>query len=245
MKETTLEPMKTNIQVQSTTDYFLFKSIDGNRNLNPLHLNRLKKSMEKNYLISPIMVNENFKIIDGQHRFECCKELGLPVYYISINGYGLNEVHILNQNSKNWNADDYLEGYCKLGYEHYIEYLKFKNKFGFGHNECMLLLRGSDSGHNIKEFYNGNFVIIDYNKAYETATKITLIGKYYEGFKRKSFVRAMNEILNKPQFDFSQFIQKLKVQPTALLDCNDSSQYKLLIEEIYNYRSRDKINLRY
>jgi len=240
------EPMvKKSNQVHTTTDYFLFKPIEGNRNKNLLHINRLKKSISENYLFTIIIVNEKYEIIDGQHRFDVIQELKLPLYYVVCKGYGLNEVHILNANSKTWNADDYLSGYCQLGYDHYIEYARFKDKFGFGHNECMLLLGGSDTGHSIKEFYCGEFRIKDYNKAYEKASKIKMIGKYYNGYKRKSFVRTMNNILDKPQFDFTQFLQKLKIQPNALMDCNDTYQYKLLIEDIYNYRTREKVNLRY
>lgn len=242
----TKEPMvKISNQVHTTTDYFLFKPIDGNRELNLLHFKRLKKSIEENYLFTVIIVNEKKEIIDGQHRFQCCKELGLPINYIVCEGYGLNEVHVLNQNSKTWNADDYLDGYCKLGYPHYIEYAKFKAKFDFGHNECMLLLGGEMGGQHVKEFYNGKFRIKDYNKALEIATKVSMIEPYYDGYKRKTFIRAMNKIFAKSNFDFTQLLQKLKIQPTALQDCTSVEQYILLIEEIYNYRSREKVSLRF
>ena len=46
-------------------------------------------------------------------------------------------------------------------------------------------------------------------------------------------------------FEFTEFLQKIKIQPTALQDCNTVDQYKLLIEEIYNYKRRDKVNLRF
>ena len=82
--------VKYSNQVHKTTDYFLFKPIDGNRNKNLLHINRLKKSISENYLFTVIIVNENYEIIDGQHRFECIKELELPLYYITCKGYGLN-----------------------------------------------------------------------------------------------------------------------------------------------------------
>jgi hypothetical protein len=125
-----LEPMvKHSNQVHTTTDYFLFKPIDGNRNKNLLHINRLKKSMNQNYLFTVIIVNEKYEIIDGQHRFEVIQELQLPLHYIICSGYGLTEVHILNANSKTWNADDYLEGYCKLGYKDYLIFADFKNKY--------------------------------------------------------------------------------------------------------------------
>jgi hypothetical protein len=48
-----------------------------------------------------------------------------------------------NQNSKTWTSDDYLDGYCKLGYKDYLKYKEFKDFYGIGHYECMWLLNGS------------------------------------------------------------------------------------------------------
>ena len=56
------------MQVKETKNYSMFTTIGGNRPLNELHLNRLKKSMEEELLISPIIVNEKHEVIDGQHR---------------------------------------------------------------------------------------------------------------------------------------------------------------------------------
>ena len=94
------EPMVKDYQVHTTEDYFMFKPIDGNRNKNLLHINRLKKSMAENYLFTVIIVNEKYEIIDGQHRFHVIEELKLPLNYIVCKGYALEEVHILNANSK-------------------------------------------------------------------------------------------------------------------------------------------------
>jgi hypothetical protein len=242
------EPMvKHSNQVHTTTDYFLFKPIDGNRNKNLLHLARLKKSMAEHYLFTVIIVNENYEIIDGQHRFECVKELGLPLHYIVCSGYGLNEVHILNQNSKTWNADDYLAGYCNLGNLHYIKYKKFKEKYNFGHNECMAMLSGVKAcgGTTFENFKNGNYQVTHYRDAEHKAEKICLFQDIYDGYNRRAFVFAMLYLFDKPQFEFTEFLQKVKNQPTALTHCNDSKQYISLIEEIYNYRRREKVNLRY
>jgi hypothetical protein len=59
------------------------------------------------------------------------------------------------------------------------------------------------------------------------------------------FVYAIARLLKKKEFDFNEFIQKLKIQPKALQVCNDVNQYVSLIEEIYNYRRRLKVNLRF
>lgn len=234
-------------QVHTTTDYFLFRSLQGNRKKKPLHLARLKESMSENYLFTVIIVNENYEIIDGQHRFECIKELKLPLHYIVCQGYGLDEVHILNQNSKNWNADDYMDGYCGMGKKDYIIYRDFKQKYKFGHNECMAMLSGNITGGGslVKSFHRGDFKVTHFKKAERLAEKICLLGNLYDGYKKRSFVWAMLELLNKEDFEFTEFLQKLKLQPSALTDCSNKSQYISLIEEIYNYRRRNKVNLRY
>jgi len=237
--------MVKDYQVHTTEDYFMFKPIDGNRNKNLLHINRLKKSMAENYLFTVIIVNEKYEIIDGQHRFHVIEELKLPLNYIVCKGYALEEVHILNANSKTWNSDDYLEGYCSLGYKDYIKYKEFKEKYKIGHNECMLLLAGQHHANITQSFYAGLFSIKSYDNACKTIEKIFLVEPYYDGFKRRSFINTMICLFKNPEFEFTEFLQKLKLQPTALVNCSDITQYTSLIEEIYNYRRREKVNLRY
>lgn len=240
------EPMvKFSSQVHTTTDYHLFKPIEGNRNKNLLHINRLKKSISENYLFTVIIVNDKYEIIDGQHRFDVIKELNLPLNYIVCEGYGLNEVHILNQNSKTWNADDYLTGYCNLMYEDYIKYEEFKTTYELGHNETMSLLSGSPCKTNIDIFYKGEFKIKDIKKAKDAIEKILMISPYYKNVKRRAFIYAMMNLFRNKNFEFTEFLQKLKLQPTALQDCTNTTTYIVLIEEIYNYRRREKINLRF
>jgi hypothetical protein len=240
------EPMvKHSNQVHTTTDYFLFKPIEGNRNKNLLHINRLKKSMAETYLFTVIIVNEKYEIIDGQHRFDVIQELKLPLNYIVCNGYGLNEVHILNQNSKTWTSDDYLDGYCKLGYKDYLKYKEFKELYGIGHYECMWLLNGSQLSNPTQVFFTGDFKIKNYNEACKIIEKIMLVEPYYEEWKRRSFILAMLQLFKNPNFELTEFLQKLKLQPTALSNCSTTNQYVSLIEEIYNYRRREKVNLRY
>ena len=240
--------VKQTHQVHTTTDYFLFKSIEGNRNKNLLHINRLKESMKEKYLFTVIIVNENYEIIDGQHRFEVIRELNFPMHYIICDGYGLNEVHLLNQNSKNWNSDDYLEAYCNLNYPHYLNYAIFKDRYKFGHSVCMAIASNIASGANtahVKDFYKGEFLFKDFKKACSLAEKIEILGQYYDGNKRRSFVLAMLQLFKNDNFEFTELLQKLKTQPTALVDCSNTTQYISLIEEIYNYRRKVKVGLRY
>jgi hypothetical protein len=234
-------------EVNTTEDYFLFKSIDGNRKLDRLLIKQLSKSISENYLFTIITVNEKYEIIDGQHRFEVIKELKLPLNYIICHGYGLKEVHILNKISKKWNSDDYMNGYADMGMEDYIIYRNFKKKYKFGHDETMAMLSGVNSGNSklLYDFRGGNFKIHKLDTAIEEAEKIWSLSYLYEGFKRRCFIYSLLFLFDNANFNFDEFVCKLKLQRSKLTDCVDTKQYLSLIEEIYNYKRREKINLRY
>lgn len=248
MYQTQNVPMNT-IQVHTTTDYSLFKTLNGNRDVNHLHLSRLKESMKIKHLTTIIMVNEKFEIIDGQHRFLISQELKLPINYIISKNYGLAEVQILNANMKNWQTIDYVNGYCDLGYQDYIIYRDFVNEYGFQNQIALLLLSNEHVGgrkiNPITNFKEGKFKVKDLNNAKKMAEKIMMIEPYYKGFLRRSFIISLVSMFKNENFEFTEFIAKLKQQPTTLQDCTNTTQYKVLIEEIYNYRRREKINLRY
>lgn len=230
-----------------TDDHAQFKTIDGNRRINELHLRRLKHSIEHHgYLLNPIIVNEKMEVIDGQHRLRCLSELKLPVYYIVAKGLDREDVYILNENSKNWNAEDYMNSFCDMGMKEYLTYRQFRNAYGLDHNVCMGLLSGSTTGKTVQELFKaGHFKVKGYAKACEVAENLLLIEPHYEGWKRWTFVLAIMGAMKKPGFSLPEFVDKLKLQPTALVDCANVEQYRDLIERIYNYKRREKVNLRY
>ena len=147
-------------RIYQTKDYDMFTSIDGNRRIRPLHFKRLKKSMEKHTLLSPITVNHNYQVIDGQHRLACLKALDKPVHYYICEEYGLNEVHIMNSNMANWTTDEFMNAYADEGIESYMIYRTFKEKWGFNHKVCHTLLRGKSVGNNYAgEFNSGEYTV--------------------------------------------------------------------------------------
>jgi hypothetical protein len=256
--------MKEVNHVFETNDYSVFKTLGGNRELNTLHVARLKKSFTERYLFSPILVNSKMEVIDGQHRLQAATELTLPVRFIKLNGYGLREVQIFNTNMKNWKREDYLNGYCDLKYPEYIKFRNFMNKYpDFGIASCEQILLQYSGANKFKESYEGyknpsgrsqtsskyfeegKLVIVDYAGSCEIADKILMLKPYYDGFNRRIFVGTMIGIIKIELFNIHELISKLKLNPTGLQHCNDVAQYKLMIEDIYNYRRREKVSLRY
>lgn len=241
-------------QVHTTTDYSMFKSIDGNRNLNLLHINRLKKSMQEHYLFTVIVVNEKYEIIDGQHRFYAIRDLGLPLHYVIMQGYNLSHVQILNANSSNWTQQDYLEAYCNLGYEDYLRLNDFLRKYKLNITIGASILLGSSAathgikaGNSFEYFKHGTLKVS--NQQVKDGGKfmdvLHLFEPYFEGFKSRSFVFSLMRLMQNPDFSITELLQKVKIQPSALQSCVHINQMISLIEEIYNYKRRDKVNLRF
>lgn len=241
-------------RVYITHDYNKFKVLQGNRDLNLAHINRLSASFKDQQLMIPIIVNENYEVIDGQHRLFVSKELGLPVYYIKCSGYGLKEVQKANTNTSVWTKKNYLESYCRMGYQPYLQFRNFMKQFpDFQISVAGQLLmnshninKTSDRGRfMIKDFEEGKLVIKDIDKAMRNARRLLDFKPYYSGFNRKAFVAAMITVFKNKNYDHDTMIKKLKSQPRKLVDMPKASFYIDLIEEIYNYKNRYPVTLRY
>jgi hypothetical protein len=248
-------------KVYKTNDLSIFKQIGGNRVPNPQHVKRLKTSIiENGMLCNPILVNEKMEVIDGQHRLLASKEAGSSVYYIILNGYSLSEVHTLNLNQKNWTKKDFMDGYADMGIESYAKLRQFVKKHeDFTFTDCIAFCSNNTahapSGNKSRlvnpelstqeVFEEGTWKGKDFNLANEWAEKIRLIKPYYINYNRSTFVLTMIGMFKNEIFDYSEFMHKIRLQPKALVDCANREQQKLLIEEIYNFKSRNKVNLRY
>jgi len=252
-------------KVYKTNDLSMFKEIEGNRPPNPQHIRRLADSIKTNGLLcNPILVNEKYEVIDGQHRLLAAKKVNSEIYFIVLDGYNLNEVHTLNLNQKNWNKKDFMIGYADMGIEPYIKLKEFykKNKdytlntciqlcsqvSGFSTVNVMTTKYGNEKKINTKKvFEEGTWTGKDFKWGQKVADDIRLVKPYYKHYNRSSFVSCIISLrlYKKEVFDFNEFLHKLRLQPTALVDCTTVGDYKTLIEDIYNYKRHGKVNLRY
>ena len=252
-------------KVYKTNELEMFKQIGGNRPPNPQHVKRLVQSIKENgILCNPILVNEKMEVIDGQHRLMAAIETKSSIYYIVLSNYGLKQVHALNLNQKNWTKKDFMLGYADMGIKSYQLLKDFceKNK-DFGFTDCIAMCSNittasassisqkyrpcvSESVFNQMEvFEEGTWIGKDFKLAQLNADKIRTIKSFYKNYNRSIFVGTILGLLQNENFDFNEFLHKIKLQPSALVDCANREQTRLMIEEIYNYRSRNKVNLRY
>lgn len=238
-------------KILQTKNYDLFGKVDGNRFVNTAHVKKLKLSIHQFDLKIPIIVNEKMQVVDGQHRLQARKELGLPVFYITISGLGLRETQRVNSAAKNWTDKDFLDSFVQQNYGHYKTYKKFRETYQFGHSDTISLLSGKGTttgGTSMnQEFKDGDFSVSPANlqQATDWAEKIYQIEPYYKGFKRRCFIAALITCFKHEQYDHEDFIAKLSYQSSKLVDCTNVQQYLRIIDEIYNFKRKPEDKIRF
>lgn len=104
-----------------TEHYSRFKFLKENRPL--AHRPKLIESIKTHGLLMPIDVDDQFNIIDGQHRFEACRTLGVPVKYRVVN-YGRNELFEINNTQQRWDFYDWLTAAKNVGHESTVDFIR-------------------------------------------------------------------------------------------------------------------------
>ena len=238
-----------NLEVRVATDLTIFKQVEGNRPVNALHIDKLVRSIQDyGMLVSPILVNKTMLVVDGQHRLAAAKKANSYIYYIVVEDYGIEQVHALNLTQKKWTNKDFLNSYVEMGLDDYILLKNFtKLNDDFSLDVCTMLCSNKRdySGPFNKLFRSGNWKIGELTAANKLAGMLRAVGEYYDGYNRRVFVSTMIMLINKDVFDFESFLTKLSRNPSLLTNCTNTSQYVSLIEDIYNYKRRNKVNLRY
>jgi hypothetical protein len=232
-----------------STEYNKFILLKPNREINVAHTKKLARSVKEKDLgdITPIIVNEKFEIIDGQHRYEMRKNNLLPIYYRIIPGLGIHDVIVFQTNNKNWGLDDYLHYHAELNKEHYVKARNFMKKNNIKVVNDILHLSQVHSETNNYNFKIGNYEFPENEQAvqnlYDITTLITdLIIKYHPDstcfVRRKVFRIALVRFLRSNKIDKEHFYKNLKLKIEWLHPCSQPEDYIHLLKKIYNYNMK-------
>jgi hypothetical protein len=227
--------------VYESKDYGMFKAMKGNRSLNQGNLNNIENSVKIIQYIIPIIVNEFFQIIDGQHRFWVFRKLKLPIYYIKIKGLRLKDCITLNSFQRIWTPENFLESYCKQDFPEYLKFRDFKEEYKFmSMKTCQIILSGHTNESVMRnDFKNGTFKIKNFERSYLTCSLIKDFSNY-EPFKLAYFQLALVDVIENKDYNHKKMLIKAKIQKRRLTRELTKIDYLKSLTEIYNYRSRTK-----
>lgn len=257
------------MSVLSTINYAQFKHLPSNRMLSESNIDAITNEIRQHGQQQPIIVNEQYEIIDGQHRLKACENLKIAVQYIKRKGATIDDVISTNIVGKKWNIDDYIHRFATEGKQDYIDLLEFvqvgKSKGfststsvtiarGVGRNEVFSMcndgkIRGSGGNlpKNVKRLYTlGSGIKLGYfempNKD-EANKRLNTIAAFsdWDFYKKISFVNAINQCMRIKEMDFNRLLQSARKHPRRFTNEATTENFIKMFEEIYNYRRQNKL----
>lgn len=239
---------------QQTKDYEIFKKHASNRPINETLVHRLMNSIsEKNLLkIRPIVVNDEMQILDGQHRLEAARRLGIPIYYqIEKQSDDIDMIR-LNANQNSWRLEDYHNFYVSQGNQEYQQLDHFLKNHSLTLHNFIKLDGYSRKNNRSMVFKNGGFVMPteDERKAkLATWTRakelINFIGKRRSDLsvvlRSVNFQRGLVSFLSRNDVEYDELKNRLEIKIDIVGPRAGVGGYYSLFLEIYNFRRREPI----
>lgn len=235
--------LSSRLSYDTSNNYKLFKRLKGNRKINTAHVNRLIVIYTNNpaqALYTPILINEKFEIVDGQHRFEAWKEIGVPVTYLMQIGLTLQDAIALNSGHKAWTPTDFANSYVEQGNEHYQTYLDFKHTYGLNHD---ILLKFLSLERNLRSytFADGKFIAVDPDKSMALCEQLLSFKAYYKRWNYRAFAYGFYYLWSHPDYDHDIMLKKLEGATSKLQDRTSPEQYADILSDIYNTGNKNRI----
>lgn len=224
--------------IMVTENYDMFKKIGGNRKINKTNYAKIVKSMKEEQLIIPIVVNEKYEIIDGQHRFTACKDLGKPVYFYMVRGYGLDQVKRANIASSNWKKENYLDMFVAEGNEIYKEFEEIKERYDLNISNLLkifAIVQEKQSARVGYEFENGTFTLDGKMEVLRFLTALEDFN-FFKFYKSNNFLIAFTRLYFKSEYDHDKMKTKLITHRNSLEKRSTSDEYLVLLcNRIYSF----------
>lgn len=252
-------------RVYTTMDYSKFKKIKGNRPICPNNLKRLIEAMKRKDMKVPILVTEDYYIIDGQHRVEARKKLMLPVYYITIDAPAdASSIITTTMAQKPLNTSSIASLWADSDDDsEYIKLLEYCNFYGFpttlgirltwkdyakkGTSAIMSKNRGSGTVM-VHNFKMGDYRCDNIEFAEDIGDVILQLFNETNSkiVKKTYFVNSLINVYKMDGFDVEHFVSQVKQHKNKLENKASVRQFQDMIHEIYNYKTRaeKKMNLR-
>lgn len=231
------------MQIHKTSDYSLFGSVVGNRRVNENHVIHLMKSIRQRNLLeqNPIIVTEDMRIVDGQHRLMAAEKLGVPIYYVFGESLSIDDIRII-QTAKRWTMRDYAESYAAMGDKEYRFLLDYVDEFGISIGNAGEIL--TETNHAYRIMKEGKFVVVNPTKAYGFAQFMKEVEKYVDHsvWTHRDFIRASFHVFESEVVDNEEILDKLKIYHESGVNKIDKSTRKIdylrQYEDVYNFHRR-------
>jgi len=228
------------------TDHILYHGLERcntNRPLNNRNVKNIQQSMSMQNLLKyrPILVLENGKIVDGEHRYQAAKNLGLPLYvmFISKEDAASTIMISLNTNQTNWGLPQFANYWAKqndnkLAKKIYSKFLEYKENnlvsngilialFNHEYSRASQTINGNEAFKNGRMPFARDFVEDILAKFRLLKTAAVYVPLQNSTLKKQQFQQALLYCLSTNCFSFDKFVENL---------CRSRHQLNKLAKEV-------------
>ncbi|MBV5348866.1 ParB-like nuclease domain-containing protein [bacterium] len=235
---------ESNTKIHYTSDYGQFRFLRGNRDLNEGKVNKIIKSVNDGlnfFKYCPILVNEEYYIIDGQHRFVSCKKLKLPIFFVIVPNFSLRQIAEINNNQSKWKIRDFMNCYIDADHnkQHYqeLERIAGEYKINLSAAITMLMYGKVGAGGSSEAFRDGNFKV----NFLDQTIKLLNLAKDYDPYgadwKQRAFLQAIEKLVASEKYDHAAVLKKFDKHSMKVEPQSTCKEYLVHIEELYNFKN--------
>lgn len=223
-----------------STDYDAVTNINTNRNINTGNYNKLLRSMQEEQLIIPICLNEKLEIIDGQHRFLACKELGKPFYYYIEEGYREAQMKRANLVGATWNKNDFLNMYINEGSDTYKRVKELMDKYSIVISD-MIKIMAAVRQVNYRELglmFEEGTMIMNENDFIDIEQFLNALYLFHDfkHYNRSKFISAFLELYFHPGYNHKHMVERYSKRGAVLVpQLTRDSYLTILANKIYSF----------
>lgn len=234
--------------MESTTKYTLFSHFEGNRVINQHHVNKLKTSLQEHgYLKAyPIIVDEELRIIDGQHRFEACKQLGLPIHFVVQKNAKEDLLVNLNILQKKWTTNDYVAYYAlQKQNPHYIRLIKLLEDTHIDVASVLELAKGRELGGSYLGKVKAGELELDNTECHKvriTCDNVRTLTNTLHFKPTGRLCRAINVMQQQPNFSWTTLLEKAKNYRAKAYPCSTKQEWLDMLTDLYNHNIKNLKN---
>jgi hypothetical protein len=241
--------MKTTPKIEFSNRYTDFESNHEQRSIKSRHVSEIIESMRTfGFLPSkPVQCykkGRKFIIIDGHHRYEAAKALGIELAYIVEPESNQATIGPVNVIVSKWGQLDFVRMYAARNNPDFAELLKY-HEMGIpvGMAASMLIGNSAASGNTIDSIKHGTFKIKTRKYINHVIDLVDSFGDSNSVYLSRAFMDAFTKCLFTPQFDLEQFKKRIAANPLAIEKTATSDKMLDQIEKLYNRKSQTHIPL--
>lgn len=241
--------MKTKANIEQTTNYDLFVYHENQQAMSPVRVRRVAESMRNTgfWASKPIGVyrkNGKLVIIDGHHRFEAARSIGLPILFVVEPEANGNLIGLANSLVGTWRNESFAKLYASQGNRDYEDLLYYVSR-GIPLKQASSLLHGESahSGNSAQRVKHGTFKVKTDKYINSVLAIIDSVKDVAPEISKRAYIDALSQLMFLDEFDEDVLIKRIQAHPTGIVRCADRNQALEALEETYNFRAREKTPL--